>query len=712
MTDLGELCLLVALVASGYAAVAGVLGRTGDHPALRRSGSWAALLSVAALSTASAILAWALATKDYRFEYVVQNCDLNLPGRYALAAFWVGQSGSLLLWAWFLAILATVYRGLPSQQPAALREPAFAALMAFLCFLVAVMVFGADPMQRSLVARAAGGLSPALQHPAMLIHPPIVFLGYAAWGVPCALALAALATGQLDGAWARAARPWALFAWAVLGAGILIGAEWAYEELGWGGYWGWDPVENGSLLPWLTGTALVHCLMTCRHAGLLKKTTLLLAVATFGLCNFATFLTRSGILDSLHAFGRSAVGWMFLGCMIALAAGGIALVVWRRAALVAERPIRSLFSREAMVVLATVALLLLTTTTVLGTLAAPLSGLLPGPTIAIGPGFYNSVLIPTGLVLLTAIAATPLLRWGNPPTAAQRKLLLLCLGAGAVAASLALAAGARHPLALAVAGLAAAAVAATFAALVTDAQRQDSNRFWFRPLRALAAQRRQYAGFCVHLGLACLAVGVAGSSLGTQRREATMQQGETIVWAGRSVRFVELAQRDEPGKIVIEAQLEVTPDGGAPFTIVPAQHFHRLQNEWATEVAIHSTWSGDFYTILHGGEAGEGIRLTLIENPAMRWLWLAGWIGAAGAAVGLWPERQRTASASLPPPHFRPRAKASATAGSPSSAVARLDQPGTDGHHAQRGRLVVARHETHMPSPPAPLPQAGEGSCT
>jgi cytochrome c-type biogenesis protein CcmF len=537
-----------------------------------------------------------------------------------------------------LAVLATIFRFWPGRQPDALREPAFALLMAYLCFLLAVMVFGADPLQASLSPLGSGsGLSPALQHPAMLVHPPIVFLGYAAWGVPCALALAALMGGPgiaggrkgtgtffgpgtvpifvrrkwdcppqpegrkmsqsptawagqafcLDAAWVRAARPWALFAWATLGSGILIGAVWAYEELGWGGYWSWDPVENGSFLPWLTGTAFIHCLMAWQYLGILKKTAAALAVATFGLCNFATFLTRSGIFSSLHEFSRSPIGWLFLALMAVLVVGGTVVILARRAALAPQRPISSFWSREAMVLIGTLALVLLAMATLAGTLAAPLSQVLTGRAMVVGPAFYNSVLIPTGGGLLASMAVGQLVRWGHGPTAGQKKMLLL---------------------------------------------------------RAMIGRRRPSAGFLAHLGVACLAIGVCGSALGSRRHDLVMNKGESVAWAGRSIRYADLIERGQPERSIVEARLEVSEGNCPPYTLLPAQHLIRSQNAWVAQVAIHSTWSGDFYTILHGGKNHDAVSLTFIDNPAMRWLWLSGWLAVAGAVVGLWPARRGTAS--------------------------------------------------------------------
>ncbi len=365
MTSIGQLCLLTAMISAGYAAFAAIVRGTGysgsrsEGRGLGRSAVGAAFTAVAALSVVVVVLGHALVTKDFRFEYVTEYSDPLLPWHYSLSALWVGQAGSLLVWGWFVAVLAMVFRFTSRRGPRDLRELAFGTQMIYLTFLLAIMIFAADPMAPSLVPGAKGeGLSPLLQHPAMLIHPPIVFLGYAAWGVPFALAAAALISGRLNRGWLEQARPWSLFAWATLGGGILLGAEWAYEQLGWGGYWAWDPVENGSLMPWLTGTALIHGLMTWRQ-GSFKKTTLFLAITTFGLCNFSTFLTRSGIFSSLHAFSQSPIGWMFLFWIAAFAVGGTALILRRKKELAAEKPLAALGSREALVLLGVLALVLL-----------------------------------------------------------------------------------------------------------------------------------------------------------------------------------------------------------------------------------------------------------------------------------------------------------------------------------------------------------------
>jgi cytochrome c-type biogenesis protein CcmF len=632
----GEICLLASFVGSGYAAFSGLASADARFARLARGSTLAAMVSFVALTMTLAILAWALVAKDFGFEYVAHYTSRLLPWHYSLSALWVGQAGSLLLWTWLLVVLSLVF-GMSAQNAGRLEIVASGMLWANVFFLTAVMVFAADPMKASLSPRAEGlGLSPLLQHPSMLIHPPVVFLAYAAWAVPFALAAAALITGELDSRWLALARPWAVIAWTILGAGLLLGAHWAYQELGWGGYWGWDPVENGSLIPWLTGTALVHALMAWRHRGCLKKTAIALAVVTLGLCNFATFLTRSGIFSSVHAFSQSPIGWMFLAWMVVLLGGGGALLVYRRRQLTADRPLTSIASREALIFISTCLLVLLTVVVLVGTLYVPLSTLVAGRMIQIGPAFYNNVFMPIGILLLTLTAIVPLVRWGAPPRKIELQALLFCFLGSGLAIALACVLGLRHPAALAVTGIAALAVCTFLAGLLLQIRPYP---FAASAWDIVARRRRQYAGYFIHLALVCVAVGITGSSLGTRRHDIDLDEGDAIEWAGRRIEYKGLVQREDSDKLIAEVDLHVSRANNPLIVLKPARHFHLIQQQWTTEVAIHSSWTSDFYTILHAG-LGEGrVALTFIENPLMRWLWLGGWLAAAGAAVAAWPSR-------------------------------------------------------------------------
>jgi cytochrome c-type biogenesis protein CcmF len=601
------------------------------------------------------ILGWALVNKDFRFTYVAEYSSSLLPWHYSLSALWVGQAGSLLLWAWLCSVLGLAYwiRARRTDQEEA--DPTFGILMGYVCFLVTIMVFAADPMERSLaVPRDGAGLSPLLQHPAMLIHPPVVFLGYSLWTIPFALAAVALLTDRLNLEWVRQARPWALAAWAVLGAGILLGAQWSYEELGWGGYWSWDPVENGSLIPWLTGTALIHALMCWQYCGTLKRTALSLAIATFGLCNFATFLTRSGIFSSLHAFSKSPIGWLFLLLMIVLSVGGGILLVRRKQHLLPERPIQNLASREAAIILSTVALFLLTTVVIVGTISTAVSKIVLGRFVMVGPAFYNNVLIPTGLILLATTAIAPLLRWTASPTAAQWRALAVSALSGAIASVVSIVLGIRHPLEAVVIGLAVLCVVALLAAIQIDVQRRRSRNLFTGIATAFRSSHAQYAGFLIHLGFVAIALGVTGSSLGTHQQEVLLAEGERIEWAGHNLRLARIGQRTEPDKLIGNVELEVSRQGSVVGILRPAKHYHLLQKQWTTEVDVHSTWTTDIYTILHDVEGTNQARLTLVENPMMRWLWLGGWIMGLATVIRLLPLRRRATRLSLKPAK-RPR---------------------------------------------------------
>jgi cytochrome c-type biogenesis protein CcmF len=653
MRVLGEICLLLSLVSTGYAAFLSILRQGDAHQLRQRVAGFAAAVGLVALTVTMIVLALALVSRDFRFEYVAQYASRLLPWQYCLSALWVGQAGSLLLWAWMIGVLAMMLRVLPGLDRDLCRT-AFGLVMGNACFLVAVMVFAADPMAPNLTAATEGlGLSPLLQHPSMLIHPPIVFLSYAAWSVPCALALAALWHGRLDVAWIQMARPWALSAWTLLGAGLLLGAHWAYQELGWGGYWGWDPVENGSLLPWLTGTALIHSMLAWRHRDCLKKSAMVMAIVTFALCNFATFLTRSGIFSSVHAFSESPIGWMFLVLMAALLVGGVVMVVRHRVVLQGSALSNGIVARESLIAASVCLLSLLTVVVMVGTLIAPLSKIFTGRMIQVGPAFYNNVLSPIGLALLAMTAAVPFLQWGAPPKPRERRLLGLSLLSGGMISGATFVAGARHPLALAVVALAGFTAATFAAAFLLEVRRRDARFHWRRLWSALRGGRAKYAAYSIHLGIACVAIGVAGSSLGTQRKEVVLAEGETIRWEGRTIRHAQLKQSELPDKLVAEAVLEIARDGRMPVTLRPARHLHLLQNEWTTEVAIHSTWAGDFYTILHAGLGNGEVSLTLVNNPMIRWIWVGGILTAASTIVTIFPSqrRRRARTGSLTKPY-------------------------------------------------------------
>jgi cytochrome c-type biogenesis protein CcmF len=387
-------------------------------------------------------------------------------------------------------------------------------------------------------------------------------------------------------------------------------------------------------------------MLAWRHRGCLKKTALALAVITFGLCNFATFLTRSGIFSSVHAFSESPIGWMFLVLMSTLLVSGISLLVRRRAALHGARVSSSIFARESLIVASIFLLLLLTTIVMAGTLVAPLSKMFIGRMILVGPEFYNKVLPPIGLAFLVMTAAVPLLQWGGPPSPKEWRLLVLCFGVSLAVVAAVFAIGTRHPVVIAVVALGALTAATPIAAYYRDANECSTRHSLQAFLIAMRSGRRKYAAYMIHVGIACVAIGVAGSSTGTDRREVELSEGDVIRWAGRQIHYLRLDQSQLPDKLVAEAVLEIARNGEAPAVLRPSRHLHLLQNEWTTEVAIQSSWSEDFYTILHAGLGDGRISMTLVHNPMIRWIWFGGILATASTVFALLPSPfRRRASA-------------------------------------------------------------------
>ena len=382
-------------------------------------------------------------------------------------------------------------------------------------------------------------------------------------------------------------------------------------------------------------------MLAWRHRECMKKTAVSLAIVTFGLCNFATFLTRSGIFSSVHAFSESPIGWMFLAWMGLLVAAGAVFVVRRRAALAARSARFHLLARETLILISAFLLVLFTLVVMVGTLIAPLSKMFVGRSIQVGPAFYNNVLPPIGLGLLAATAVVPLLQWGAPPNPVRRRLLVVCLTISGAVVVVACAGGMRHPTALAVVGLAALTVATLLAAWLLDAGQRQSQPRWQGLLGALRSGRRKYAAYSVHVGIICVAIGVTGSSLGTQRKEVTMDEGDTLSWAGRQIHYLRLEQHNLPDKLVAEAVLQIARDGSTPVELRPARHLHLLQNDWTTEVAIESTWRGDFYTVLNAGLGDGRVVMTFVDNPMICWIWGGGIVTTTAAIVAMWPVSRR-----------------------------------------------------------------------
>jgi len=641
MVDIGYFALCLALVAAGYAVAASALGAWRQRLALIRSGEHAALALCGLLTLAVLALWYAFLGHDFQVQYVAENSNRAMPTFYVIAALWGGQNGSLLFWGWMLSIYGAAvvlvnrfrYRSLMPYVVATMATSSF--------FFALVHLFAADPFQRLPFTPVDGrGLNPLLQHPAMAIHPPMLYLGMVGMAVPFAFAIAALITRQQDTAWLRAARRWMLIPWTFLGAGLLLGGKWAYVDLGWGGYWGWDPVENSSLMPWLSGTAFLHSIMIQERKGMLKVWNMALAILTYALCIFGTFMTRSGIISSVHAFAQSNIGPFFATFLVLLLVFSFGLLLSRRQDLKAENRLESFASRETAFLLNNWILIGMLFAVLWGTVFPLLSETFTGEQITVGPPFFNQVNVPIGLVLLFLTGAGPLFAWRRTSTASLRKNFtapaVLTLGAAALLAVL----GVRDIYALVSFTLCIFVVGTILIEFHqgTRARQRSTGESYGRALYRLSSKnRRRYGGYLVHLALVLLFVGFTGKAFTTEK-EFVLAYGESAQAEGYTFTYEALAHSEDANKVVDAAALSLHQGDKFLCTLLPERHFYKSFEQGTTEVSIYSTLKEDLYLILVGyTQGGKSAKFQVYINPLVNWVWAGSVLLMLGSLWAMWP---------------------------------------------------------------------------
>ena len=444
MTLLGQFSLWLALFAALWGAGVAFFGRWQERPELARTITGSSYGVCAALLLAALCLWKGLFAHDFNIEYVAQYTSRNLPTSYIFAAFWAGQKGSLLFWATILSGFGAIAQYVTSRKHAALLPYVAGITNLVVAFFVITMLFSANPFERLLFTPDDGrGLNPQLQNPGMTIHPPMLYLGYISITIPFAFAMAALLSRKLDSGWIHAMRKWTILSWLFLSTGITLGMWWAYVELGWGGYWAWDPVENASLLPWLTMTAFLHSVMIQEKRGMLKRWNVGLIVASFLLSIFGTFITRSGVIASVHSFTQSSVGYFFLGFLLLAAIFAFTLLYARWPLLEPEARLESMASREAAFLFNNLALVGIAFSVLWGTLFPIISEAVRGTKITVGPPFFNRVNVPLGLFLLALTGIGPLIAWRKASPENLRRQFLVPLGTGIAVAGVLLLFGVR-----------------------------------------------------------------------------------------------------------------------------------------------------------------------------------------------------------------------------------------------------------------------------
>jgi len=640
MAAAGTWALVLVLATSVYTSVAAALGARKQNAALLASVRTGCLLAVAGASIASAILLFLLLSRDFAVRYVVEHTGRDLPLAYTIAAFWAGQEGSLLLWLWFVTLLgAALARRDAWRQCQSVY--ALAVLAGTQAVLALVLLLASNPFGILPTVPAEGqGLNPLLQNFWMIAHPPVVFAGYAAYTVPFALALAGLVTGQLDAIWLRAVRRWALLAWLFLGAGILMGAWWAYLELGWGGYWSWDPVENSSLIPWLTGTALLHSLMMQQQRLVFQVWNLWLIGLTFVLCVFATFVTRSGIIQSVHAFGRSSIGAYFIAYIAACLIGLAWLLHRRRAELRHPFELRSLLSREAGLLLTNWLFLGAALVILVGTLFPALTEMIQQRPATLDASFYRRTVGPLAQIVIALLGICPWLAWGGISIARLgRELLPPLVGAAATVIAL-LALGIREAPAL-VAFAICAFVGVSLLAMCsrgTLERRRRTGEGWPRAVWGwVGTSSRRTGAHIVHLGIVFIAVGIAGSSIYQDEVQVVLTPGQAVDVHGYTLAYRDMTADATSARQQVTAIVDVYRGNNKVATLRPQKGFYWSIEQWVTEVAIRSTAKEDLYLILAGFEQDRTAGFRVLINPLVIWLWIGGAVLLLGGLVAWWP---------------------------------------------------------------------------
>ncbi len=695
MIPLGRALLAAALALEAYGIAASVHGVRAERPEWVASGRRAVYALAGVLTLAFALLIAAFLRSDFTVAVVAEHSSTTTPPFYRAAAAWSAQEGSLLLWAWLLSVWSSVALLATRRRMCDVTAWAQAVLLGFAGFFTALLLFLSDPFQRLDPAPSQGlGLTPLLRHPSMMVHPPLLYSGYTLFTIPFAFAVGALVVRRLDADWIRTIRRFAPVAWTCLGLGILLGARWSYAELGWGGYWAWDPVENASLMPWLTGTALLHSIIVQEKRGTLKVWNASLVLATGILAVLGTFLVRSGVLASIHAFGASTLGLPFLGFIAVLIAGSIALVSTRLDALRPEARRIPILSRETAFLVNNLVLVALCFVIFWGTFFPLISEAVTGTKSSVGPPWFDRYVTPLALVLVALAGIGPALAWGRftpsrlprtfaAPLAATAVVLLTLVAAGGVA---------RRPLALAMF----CAAAFTVAALAQELWRGALARRGVtgEPLpRAAAAlvgrNRRRYGGYAVHLGIVVLFVGVAASTSFQAVRDVRMRPGQTAKVGGYDVRYVSATSSLTPEKVTLGTVLEVSRDGRHVATLTPSrgyypsldeQTFGRLgrffNGESTSELGLRAGLTRDIWTAAQPDLSAiqpmledadrrfpdadaqlEGFivaaaaqrwtqraplaQFRLMVSPLVAWIWLGGVIVVGGAMVALWPVPHR-----------------------------------------------------------------------
>ncbi len=645
MASLGTFVLLVTLIVSAYAVAASVAGARRRSYRLIESGVGALYLVAALMTVASALIVHAFVTGDYAIKYVQRYSDAAMPFFYKMTSYWGGLDGSIMFWVFLLSLFGALAVYVNRERHRELIPYVVATISAVNMFFIFLMVVHNNPFETSLAGAPADGrgLNPLLQNFYMVIHPPSLYIGFVAMTIPYAFGIAALITGYLDDAWLRAVRRWTMLGWLFLSFGLVLGMLWAYEELGWGGYWGWDPVENAGLLPFFTATAFLHSAMVQERRGMLKVWNMTLVILTFFLTIFGTFMTRSGIVQSVHAFGEDReLTWMFTIFMMVILTFSFGLVIYRLPLLRARHELDSWMSREAAFLANNWVLLFSAFFVLFATMFPTIAEALVGERLTVGPPFFNKWMLPIGLVLLVLTGLGPLLAWRKSTTSNLRYQFQWPALAGVLVGLSLFGFGFRvwsSGVCFALCAFVIATIVQEFVRGANVRRGSTGTDILTAMIGLVARSRRRYGGYIVHLGIVLMFLGFAGEGYKLDE-QVLLKPGQEASIGRFTVRYESLTVTDDGQKQMITGHVAALKDGKPIGAMAPAKWFFRKhEDQPTTEVAIHRSAGEDLYLVLAGYDMQtQSATFQIVVNPLVNWIWLGFGIMAFGTGIALLPE--------------------------------------------------------------------------
>ncbi len=666
LANLGFGAVLITAILSVYGVVAAIMGVRRSNPALVYSARNAMLLTFPLLTLASGVLVALLVSGHFEVAFVTEVTSRAMPTYLKATAWWGGQAGSLLFWAWLMSAFTSAVTLRNWERDREFLPWVIVVSMVTLGFFLFLILAFENPFNRLwalptgrvephlfaprgatlFTPQDGNGLNPLLRHPGMIIHPPMLYLGFVSFVIPYAFAIAALVTGRTDDRWIRITRRWALWAWLFLSLGLILGGRRAYDVLGWGGYWGWDPVEIAAFMPWLSGTAFLHSVMIQEKRGMLKHWNMILIITTYALVIFGTFLTRSGVLSSVHAFAQSAIGPAFFTFIGATFLISMSLLFWRWNRLKAQNQMTSLLSREALFLLNNLVFMGILVICFWGVIFPLISELVTGQKVTVGPPFYERATAPLFASMLLLMGIAPLSAWRHS-TAKTLGRAMWKPGAVSVLVPLAaFAGGIRQWAALMTFELVAFVVFVTLYEFWRGARARARQKGESLPLalsRLAARNRRRYGGYIIHLGVVVMAVGIIGLEVFQTETQATIPQGGEITLGDYTMRYDSLALFDtNDNRNVARAVVSVYKKGQFVGELHPRRDFFYDFQQPMTIPGVRSTWEDDFYVLLVDWMpvTAEGATFKVFHNPLVNWVWFGGLIFILGTLVAAWPDNE------------------------------------------------------------------------